>query len=466
MSDGDQSAEPRTQPSMHRSDTIWRLFACALVLVAMVALVESGLLASGAAPDTAGYLAAAASDNLWGEPRHPLYGYLAGLFGANATDAGHVALAQAILHVAAALALFAGARAAGIGRPGSFALFAAALVSQSALLQVPLLLPESPATSCLLLGFAAILAATRSGSSLRFWLVPAAIAVGAAYLLRPAFLPAPFFLAALYAMFAIRRNRPRLLMRSVILFAALMVPFVIQSGIRLRAVGDFNVVSFGGFQMSAMAGFMLTPEMVDRFPERTRATARAILSGREAAEAAGTVVRTPLNSSGQRSFVSAALGYFDIYARGYDDFLHGVIDKQQPPGESWVAFNRRMMAFSLDTARSAPLRWAAWVAGATSRLAGHMIVTNATMLLALGALAVAALFAAVRRPGPIPACEGLGGVLLVAAAWIGATAPLTVLTTFPATRYIDTAATLLPAIPIAITIAIVHGLWTQAARGG
>jgi hypothetical protein len=466
MSGVNKSAEPRAQLSMRRSDVIWLLLACALVLAAMVALVKSGVLASGAAPDTAGYFAAAASDNPWGEPRHPLYGFLAGLFGASATDAGHAALVQAVLHIVAGLALFAGARAAGITRSGSFALFAAALVSQSALFQVPLLLPESPATSCLLLGFAATLAATRSPSWFRLWLVPAMVAVGAAYLLRPAFLPAPFFLAVLFAAFGLRRNRPRDLARAVILFAALMVPFVIQSGIRLRAVGDFNIVSFGGFQMSPVAGFMLTPEMADGFPERTRATARAILSAREAAEASGTVVRTPLNSSGQRSFVSAALGYFDIYARGYDDFLHGVIDKQQQPGERWVDFNRRLMAFSLDAARSAPLRWAAWVAGATSRLTGHMIVTNAIMLLALGALTVALLFAATRRL-EIPVCDGLGGVLLVAGAWIGATAPLTVLTTFPATRYIDTAATLLPAVPIAITIAIVQGLRTsQTVRHG
>jgi cation transport ATPase len=197
---------------------------------------------------------------------------------------------------------------------------------------------------------------------------------------------------------------------------------------------------------------MLAPEMVDRFPERTRATARAVLSARESAEEVGAVVRTPLNSSKQRSFVSAALGYFDIYARGYDDFLHGVIDKQQQPGESWLDFNRRMMAFSLDTVRLAPLRWAAWVAGATARLTGRMIVMNATMLLALGALAAALLFAAARGAERTVACDGLGGVLLVAGAWVGATAPLTVLITFPATRYIDTAATLLPAVAIAIAL--------------
>jgi hypothetical protein len=123
------------------------------------------------------------------------------------------------------------------------------------------------------------------------------------------------------------------------------------------------------------------------------------------------------------------------------------------------------MAFSLDTVMISPPRWAAWVAGATSRLTGHMIVTNAIMLLALGALAVAALFAFARRTGAMPVHDDLGGVVLVAGAWLGATAPLAVLTTFPATRYIDTAAALLPAVPIAIALAIVRGLRTSRIAG-
>src|SRR5437016_2361129 len=140
-----------------RSDAVRLFCLSALALALLAGLTKTGVLGSGVAPDTAGYFAAAASDNPWGEPRHPLYGSLAGLFGASATNAGYVASAQAILHIIAALALFAGARAAGIGRSAAFALFAAALISQSALLQVPLVLPESPAMSCLLLGFAATL---------------------------------------------------------------------------------------------------------------------------------------------------------------------------------------------------------------------------------------------------------------------------------------------------------------------
>ena len=454
-----------TQTSTLRSDALWRLSCCALALLVMAALAKAGVLASGAAPDTSGYFAAAQSETPWAEARHPLYGYLAGLFGASATESGYVTLAQAILHVLASLALFAGARAGGIGRAGAFSLFAAALASQSALLQTPLILPESPAMSCLLLGFAATLGATRSAAAFRLWLIPAMIAAGAAYLLRPAFLLAPLFLAALYGAFGIWQIRAGTLARAAVLFAVLMLPFVLQSGIRLRAVGDFNIVSFGGFQMSAMAGFMLTPEMVDRFPERTRDTARAILSEREAAEAAGTVARTPLNSTGQRSFVSAAIGYFDIYARSYDDLLHGVIGPLKGPGESWVAFNRRLMAFSIDTVMLAPLRWATWIAGASARLVGHMIVTNATMLLALGGLLLAGAFTVARRVERTLARDDLGGVLLVAGAWVGAAAPLTVLTTFPAMRYIDSAAILVPAVPLVLAIAMLAAMRNSAPRG-
>src|SRR3954453_3292770 len=91
-----------------RSDAVWLLLPCGLVLALLVGLVKSGVLAGGIAPDSAGYLAAAASATPWGEPRHPLYGYFAGLFGASASGIGYVALVQAILHALASLALFAG----------------------------------------------------------------------------------------------------------------------------------------------------------------------------------------------------------------------------------------------------------------------------------------------------------------------------------------------------------------------
>src|SRR5258708_21192814 len=93
-----------------RSDAVWLSCLSAFALVLLVGLAKTGALGNGVAPDTAGYFAALASDNPWGGPRHPLYAYLAALFGASAAEAGHVAPAPAILPVISSLALFAGAR--------------------------------------------------------------------------------------------------------------------------------------------------------------------------------------------------------------------------------------------------------------------------------------------------------------------------------------------------------------------
>jgi hypothetical protein len=162
------------------------------------------------------------------------------------------------------------------------------------------------------------------------------------------------------------------------------------------------------------------------------------------------VLRTPVNSTGERSFVSAAAGYFDIYARTYDDLLYGEIGKLQSAGESWSDFDRRLGRFELSTIAATPERYAAWVVGASTRLAGRMIVTNAPFLLASVAL-LSMVLVMFWRPERIRHLHGSTDTLLVIAVvaiYVLAAAPLAVLITFPASRYIDTAAVLLPALPL------------------
>jgi hypothetical protein len=219
---------------------------------------------------------------------------------------------------------------------------------------------------------------------------------------------------------------------------------------RARHVDDVNLVAFGGFQMSAMAAFLLSQDVVDHLPPAARETAAQMLAARERGEATGSVLRTPLNSFGERSFMSAAVGYFDIYARTYDDLLYSEIAKLQAPNESWIQFDRRLQQFALQTILHAPERYAAWVAGASSRLAGRMLVTNAPFVAASAGFLAIFLIALFRtdefgRPGH--SSDALL-VITVAGAYVLAAAPLTVLITFPASRYIDTAATLLPALPL------------------
>ena len=449
---GEKQTEPGALRAIGRPEAIGLLLACALAAAA--ALVVSGVVTGSFAPDTSGYFAAAASTNPWGEPRSPLYGYLAGALGANATDAGMVVLAQTLLHVVSVCIFYTGVRLAGIGRIGAFALATAALLAQSNLYHLRLLLPEAPANALLLAGLGLTLAATRSARMLAWLIVPIMLLVGAGYVLRPTQLPAIAILPALYFVLAWRRRGDRRLLPPLAFMLALALPFLAQSGVRLRAVDDFNIVSFGGYQMSGLATFMLDPPLVARLPDSVRPFAETVLARRQQAEAAGTVPATPLNSDGARAFASAALGYFDIFARGYDNVLSGVIAPLRPADASWVAWNRQLMAFSLATVLADPVRYLAWVGGATARLVGHALALNAPMLLATALWLATLLLAFVRRRDGT--CEDAGAVSLIALAWFACNGALPVLVTFPAARYIDSAAILLPAIPLVLAIGLVR----------
>lgn len=438
----------------------WLLLLLAEAVLLLVVLGATGELSGGFTPDTQAYFAVAASPNPWGGQRSPLYGFVASRLGGGASTTGVVAPVQALLHVAAVFILYGGARIAGIGRAAAFALATAALFSQSDLYHLRLLIPEAPANGFLLAALGLTLAATQSRRALWRLLAPIVMLAGAGYLLRPTQLPSIVILPALYLVFAWRRgDRP--LVPAIALMLALVLPFVALSTHRLRAVGDFNIVSFGGYQMSGLAAFMLTPDTVARLPERVRPFAQAVLERREQAEAANEVPTIPLNSAGERSFVSATLGYFDIYARGYDNMLAYVIRPLLPPGESWVDSNKRLMEFSLATVLADPLRYPAWVGGATARLAGHAIATNVPMLIAL-ALWLVLLVAAFVQQRDVPSEDG-EAVSLLALAWFVSNGALPVLVTFPAARYIDTAAILLPAIPLMLAIALGRALRSNLA---
>jgi hypothetical protein len=436
----------------------WALCGAAAALLLTMAML--GMLSGGISPDTASYFITETSPNPWGEIRHPLYARLASWLGGSAISPGYVAFGQALLHAVATLVFYLGARAADVGRVGAFVLALVALFSQSSLYHLRLVLPEAPAIAFLLIAFGGTLAASHPGNRFAVLLLPTAIAAGIAYLLRPTMLPAIGALPALWWIFATRNGHTRRAIRTALLTLVLVAPFLLQSAFRLARVGDFNIVSFGGFQMSGMAGFMLTPEAIDQMFEPARSTARAVLAAREAGEEDGRVARTPLNSVGERSFVSAALGYFDVYARSHDDLLYGQIIRLKRADETWVGFDRRLMSFSVATINATPLRWVAWVVGATSRLVGRMVVTNATMLAVLAALFVVSVPAATRRTQFGCTRADLMPVCTVALAWIASTAPLVVLITFPATRYIDTAALLIAAPPLLLAVGLVQGLRT------
>ena len=424
----------------------WRSLILAVIAVA-ACLGAPGGYAPWISPDTPGYLAVAPLPEGWGDPRHPLFGWI--LRAVPGRDHAAFPALQTGLFLAASLALHHALRAYGASRRAAGSVTAALLGSNLLLLWHRAVHPEFPAA---VLALAALACVVRLAAG-RPFLIHAlgfGLSLGLGYILRPSLLPAVLLFPLLYALLARLRGAEGIGRRTAVLVLAAALPFLANSALRWRAVGDFNIVSFGGYQMSGMAGLMLTPQVVASLPEDLRPLGQAILDVRTASEKAGEVIPTPVNSQGERSFVSTAFGYYDLYARTYDDLLQRKIGHLQG-NESWVAFNARLMRLSLATIRAAPASYAAWLAGGTMRFTGRLLASNLAFVLGMAAFLAAyaaALWrrrlpaAVAARPDDVPALVCLSAITVVAA---GA---LTVVTTFPAARYIDTAGLFLPALPI------------------
>jgi hypothetical protein len=418
-------------------------------LLAVAILVAAGLAVTGqmrpwTTHDTPGWLTACAPPGCWSGPRTPLYAWLADIVTAGGRWPGVLPWLQFAALAAAAGWLMRGMDRLGTSKQAALAVGLAFLGSNLVVLWARAILPELFAHAAMLAAIGCVLhlAADRfprpAAPSIVALLAAAGALSGAAYLLKPALLFTPLLLPILLLALARRRRS-----RAAALLGASLLPFLLVASWRLATLGDFNIVSFGGFQMSGMAALMLTPDIADRFPADLRATATDIMARREALVAAHTALPIPLNSQGQRSFVSAAAGYFDILARTHDDVLYGAVMASRMPGETWVAFNARMQRLALATIAAAPLSYAAWIIGALTRLVGHMVVLN--LPFALGCLAWLGLS---WRPhaGPQPTDVRLLGLLT--AVWtLGVGLPV-VLLTFPAARYVDSVGPMLAAWPI------------------
>ncbi len=396
-------------------------------LLPLVVLAMLGRFGAWPSPDTPSYLSA---DGL-AQMRLPLYGWLL-----RHLPTGSVPVLQAGSYILAACALVRAIERAGGSRAAALAVGLALAWSNLVLLWSNALLPEVPGHAALLLALAATLDVTTGRAKARSVAV-AAVAVTLAWALRPSLLPFVLLLPMLPPLLAARRR-----VIAVWLAAACLVPVLLLCSVRLVRHGDFNVVSFGGYQMSGMAALMLTPELADRLPPDSAPLARDVVAGRTALELAGKAVALPANSSGQRSFVSTALFYFDILARTHDAVLSGAVAPLQAPGEDWPAFNRRLQRFAVATVRAAPVSYAAWVAGGASRLVGHALVLNPALLLATLALLLLA-----SRPAHGEARGDLRLLLVLVGVYGVGSGALSVLITFPASRYIDSAAMLLAALP-------------------
>ena len=420
---------------------IWVVLYWAISLSVLMLLWRTGQMVPWVSPDTESWLAVDWSWGSLGLSRFPLYGWI--LHGVG-WGAGSAALpwVQDCGFILAAFALARAVRQRGASSEAALAVGLAPVLSCVMLLWGRAILPDVGSEAALLAALAATVAA---GSRRRVGrnLILASLFGTVAYLLKPALLP---FVAGLPLVLLLDGARlPRRGRVAGALLLGLAAPFLLIASLRLAVVRDFNIVSFGGFQMSGMAALMLTPDTVERLPETMRPEAHAILTRRGGLEAEGRALAVPVNAAGVRSFPSAAAGYFDLLARTYDTVLYEAVRPTQGDGESWVAFNARLQRFAVATVIAEKVSYAAWVAGAMARLLGRLAVFNPGVILGVGLVAVGLL-----RPGVVrAAAPGEMRILLVlVGVHTAAASLLIVLVTFPAARYIDGAGMLLAALPL------------------
>ncbi len=438
-------------------DRSQRSLLIGMALVTLVALL-TGRLAPQLVPDSADYLRPLLWPDCLTGNRTPFFGLFASLLGGATSGYVLVPIANATALFVAILLLFNAVRQFGLSDTAALALTLPILISNPVLLFLGYVHPEITAIACVLAAMAAVI--RLSGDAPPHWRHHALLALGAGtgYLLKPAFLffvPMLPVLSLLLSRLHGTRSIAHSLRQAALVFVLSALAFVGYAGVRASFVGEFNIVSFGGYASSGLSGLMLNPKTIDALPERHRPLARAILVQRDVLAARGDMLPIPYNSDKQRSFTSAALGYFDVLARSYDIVVSEIVVRQMQPGESWMAFNARLQDFLVAVIRANPEAYMAWIVGACTRVAGLITITNAAFMLTSFALGALFIFSIIRsrsvtvRVGQdeLPPGRDVAAIILIAGLYTLANWLPMVLVSFPARRYVDTAGLLFAALP-------------------
>lgn len=424
---------------------IWLLSG--LTAASLVVLAATGAFVPIVTPDTASYFDLGDFPDFLARTRTPLYGWLMRYATVGDRQYALVPVVQILTYLAAVWLLVAELKTFGLSGVAVLTAAAALLFANALFFAASLVHAEFLATACGLLGFAGVV--RLAGPQPRRWAYVLILAgAGSAYVLRPSLLPLVIVLPLTFIFLRAIRGERAPLARAGAILGVTAIPLLAVSLLRSIVVGDPGLVSFGGFAMSGLAGLMLSDDVVARLPDDLRSLATQILAARRAREEAGEMIGIPLNSSGVRSYYSAALGYFDVLARTYDNVVYDVVLPTRQPGEPWVAFNRRLQRFSFAVVLAAPDRYAAWIVGAIGRLIGHAVTTNPVFVFAAGLAAVAWSWRTLCGRGRQPASAApldLPVLVVLAVAWLIGAGAMSVLVTFPALRYVETASLLLAA---------------------
>ena len=435
-----------------------------MALASGLLLALLGQFSPAMTPDTAGYFDLGTFPGNLTSARTPVYGWVIGILTLGSSKYTFVPAIHFVIFLGSVWLLCRSLRKLGLSQTAVLSVAAGALFSNAILMLMNTVHPEFLAIACALYSVSGTIELATDDQVDKGWPLLAIFAgSGIAYLTRPSFLPLVLLLPILYALAAAARRTPVRLTTAVAIWICALVPFLSMTVVRGVAVGDWNIVSFGGFQMSGMATLMLDEDVVDKLPSAVRTDALALLKARTAAESSGEIIGVPKNSSGARSFTSAALGYFDVLARTHDEVLYRLNVNTKRPDETWIAFNNRMMRYSIAVVGAAPLKYVAWVMGAATRVVGRVVTQNVPMVIAVAGLLVVwpVTILSGRSWAPQTATLDSQVLVLLALFWLACTQGLTVLVTFPANRYIDTSALLISPIAIYVVASMVIALRTD-----
>lgn len=422
-----------------KNPAVWLLLAQASLLLL---LLDGPRLKPRRVPDTPGYLEVATATS-WTDAlssyRTLGYPLFLRLTAGPSADLGGIPLIHLLTYLAAVFALW-WALARFTGRPwlalaGALPLLAsrslAALLNriQGDMLAVSL----SLATAALLLRFATAPGSRILGASL-------AALLFATYQVRPAYL----FLVVLIPMAgpvlrlchegdfspaALRRLRRW----SLVLVGLALGPWLAFSSLRWAAVGQFGLVSFGGFNLIGLSANMLDEDLVARLPAAPRPLAQGILDlrRREGLE--------PLHGKG-------------LTRKWYSQYNDNVWQRAVPllearlggRDENAAAINRELSALSRSILLRRPGLYGKWILdGFVYGFAGAMddpriVWPSLALLLTLPFLLLPP------APGEDPAWRPLVGFAFLAGLFFAGSLGLIALVEVPFRRYLATVAVLIP----------------------
>jgi hypothetical protein len=421
-----------------------------MTALSVAIMIVAGRFVPQAIPDTPLYLRIVGFPAMLAEPRTPLYGWLVAALDLGGTSHLAVPAFQIATYLAAVWFLVAQLRRYGLSAAAALSVGAALLFANAFLLDANWVHPELLSITCALVAVAGTIELAQGQP--RRWAWPLVCAGAAlAYVLRPSFLLLVVALPALYAVLRAARSDALRLSRAAAIVVVAAAPFLGIATLRAATVGDFNIVSFGGYAMSGLTTLILSDDTVARLPEDLRPFATQVLAARRAGEDSGRFIGIPPNASNERSYFSAALAYFDVLARTHDDMIYQVITPMRRADESWVDFNRRLSRFSFAVVRAAPDRYAAWIVGGTTRVVGHAIVTNLAAALPIVVIAIMWPWNVLARGRTGASAVARSDVPVMAALaifWFVGAGILTVLMSSPSIRYIETSTVLVAPVLI------------------